>query len=72
MGSICNEILITETADELGLSEDLVRDVITFQGKECERVIKRGAFETVRLPYIGKLEANHKKVQKLNSIIVKK
>lgn len=72
MGSICNESLISFTSEELGISEDVVREVVEFQGEESERVIKRGGFETIRLPYLGKLEANHRKVQKLNTIITKK
>lgn len=63
----CNVDIVEETAQELGVSESLVKDIVGFHSKMSRTVIETGAFESVTLPYLGKLKAKLKSKQKADS-----
>ena len=64
-----NAELLEEVSEELGLSQDLVRGVIASNSDFLKRTIETGAYESIHLPYFGKLKAKLRSVQKALSNI---
>jgi nucleoid DNA-binding protein len=67
--NFCNEIIIEEVADERKVSVELVREVVHSHSRYILEIIKSGAFESISLPYLGKLKAKLRSVQKARSKI---
>ncbi len=71
---ICNDELYEEVANELkgkysflqDISSDTVREIVNTQSLFTVKTIKKGAFESVRYVYLGKIAARLRKVQKIN------
>lgn len=63
---VCNDILYKEVSQELGVSEVLVREIVQVQSEFTKMIIQRGEFEAIRYVYLGKIEANYRKVQHIN------
>lgn len=64
----CNEELYRETADELDVHIDLVKDVVNVQSEFTKKIIKKGFFESIRYVYLGAIKPRHKKIQKMNDM----
>ena len=61
----CNQDLIVEVAEKLGVSEQLVKEIAEAQAKLAAKTIKSGTLQTIILPYLGKLKVNPYQVQKM-------
>lgn len=61
---IVNEQLYEETAEELGIDIELVKEVVSANAEFTARVIHQGAFESVIYPFLGKVKAKLRGVQK--------
>lgn len=78
MPKYANENLIIETTnvlreDGIKVDEELVRDVIELgQAGIVERTIKSGGFESVTLPYLGKIKADHNLIRRMNTRLQQK
>lgn len=59
-----NEELYEETAEELGVEVELVREVVSANAEFTAKVIHQGAFESVIYPFLGKIKAKLRGVQK--------
>jgi hypothetical protein len=55
-----------EIARELGAKLSEVHAIVESQFTYVKKVMSHGAFQTVRLPYLGKFTVNPKRVQLLN------
>ena len=69
---IANEEIYIEVADELGLTVELVKSIVKEQADLIFSTIKAGEFEGVILPYLGKVQINARKVQKVYAQKIKK
>lgn len=59
-----NSVLYEEVAEELNLRPEQIQDiVIEGQGKFIKHIIETSLFDTVTMPYLGKIKANFRKVQ---------
>lgn len=67
----CNEQLYRETAEELNVNIELVKDIVNVQSEFTKDTIKKGAFESIRYVYLGGIKAKHSKVQRLNEAMGK-
>ena len=65
----CNKELVEELTEELGISEYVIKGVIASNSNFLRRVIETGAYESIHLPYFGKLKAKHRSIQKALSNI---
>lgn len=65
----CNEEIYEETAEELGVDIELVREVVDYHSKFIVSIIFQGAFENVILPYLGKVKAKLRSIQKASGNI---
>lgn len=65
----CNEEIIEECVEELHLPKELIQEVVKLNSKFNRKVIETGAYESVTLPYLGKLKAKLSSVQKAASNI---
>tara|TARA_R110000787_G_scaffold85871_1_gene182891 strand:- start:1203 stop:1367 length:165 start_codon:yes stop_codon:yes gene_type:complete len=45
-----------------------VEEIINHQFKFVEKVMKKGKFEMVRLPYFGKFSVNPRRVEHINKL----
>jgi hypothetical protein len=69
----CNNRVLDEVKEAYpDIIEDVIDDVIEFQGENAESVIKQGAFESIKFCYLGKLTVNHKRVQKMSELKLSK
>ena len=59
----CNTEILDEVIEERGSTLQLVSEIIDRHSKFIKRTIETGAFETVTLPYLGKIKSNPRKVQ---------
>ena len=62
----CNPELIARVSLELGIPESLVQEVSSYQGIYTATIIREGAFESVRWPYVGQFTAKMTYVKKVN------
>jgi len=58
-----NQDILEETIEELQLDPTLVEEVILANSKFVRSVIETGAYESITLPYLGKLKAKLRSVQ---------
>jgi len=58
--------LIIKLASEYNLPISKVEEIVYFQFKFVGEVIKKGNFEAVRLPYLGKFHVNPGRLKHLN------
>ena len=66
------KIIIQILATKYNLSLSKVEDIIKHQFKFIEKIMKKGAFESVRLPYFGKFSVNPKRVKYITDLKLKK
>jgi hypothetical protein len=62
----CNEECYQQVAQELNLPLAIVKEIINIQSLAGVRVIQTGGFESLMLPYLGKLRAKPAHVQQIN------
>ena len=60
--------LICFLADKYSLTTKEVERIITYQFKFVVKIMSKGDFETVRLPYFGKFSVNKNRVKYINKI----
>jgi len=68
----CNEEIYEEVSEELQVDLSLVQEVAKAHTEFSRMIIETGAFESVTLPYLGKLKAKLKSVQKMTGKIQRK
>jgi len=56
-----------EISKETGASMNEIERCVEMQFEFIEKTIKKGEFDTIRLPYLGKFTVNPKRVQNLNN-----
>lgn len=56
-----------EIAKETGATINEIEQCVETQFAFIEQTIKKGEFDTIRLPYLGKFTVNPKRVQNLNN-----
>ena len=66
------KIIIQILATKYNLSLSKVEDIINHQFKFIEKIMKKGDFESVRLPYFGKFSVNPKRVKHITDLKLKK
>jgi hypothetical protein len=65
----CNDIVTEEVSAELGLSTAFINDIIkNGQSAFIKETIHRGAFQAIRIVYLGKLAVKPKRVQVMNHL----
>jgi len=68
----CNEEIYEEVSEELQVDINLVHEVAKAHSEFSKMIIETGAFENITLPYLGKLKAKLKSVQKMTAKISRK
>lgn len=61
----CNDIIIREVAQELGLPVETVKNMIASQSEYTKIVIESNTFDFVRWPYLGIFKSKPKEIQML-------
>jgi len=65
---ICNEIVIKEVSQELGLEVKTVRAMMACQSEYTAKVMSSGSFDHIRLPYLGVFKSKPKEIQMINHL----
>jgi nucleoid DNA-binding protein len=60
------ELIVYYLANKYNLPLSKVEEIVNYQFKYVEKIIKEGKFEAVRLPYFGKFSVNANRVKNLN------
>ena len=60
------EELIYKLATKYNLPISKVEEIITFQFKFVKNIMKKGDFESIRLPYFGKFSAKKERIRHIN------
>lgn len=66
------EEIIQLLADKYKVSTKLVQEIINYQFKYVTKIMKKGDFDTIRLPYFGKFIVNFKRIKHINNLKKKK
>ena len=62
------EELIYSLANKYDLPLKKVKQMIEYQFKFVEKIMKKGDFESIRLPYFGKFSVNKKRVEHITRL----
>ena len=62
------KIIIQILATKYNLPLKKIEEIINHQFKFVEQVMKKGDFDSVRLPYFGKFSVNPKRVEYINKL----
>jgi nucleoid DNA-binding protein len=62
------EEIIYHLANKYGLTIKQVEDIVNSQFKFTAKIIKRGNFDTIRLPYLGKFTVDKNRVKHINNL----
>ena len=60
------KIIIQKLSTKHNLPIQKIEEVVYYQFKFVSNVIKKGLFESVRLPYLGKFHVNPNRIKYLN------
>ena len=60
--------IIYKLATKYNLPISKVEEIVTFQFKFVQTIIKKGNFESVRLPYFGKFSAKKERIKYINKL----
>ncbi len=60
------KIIIYFLANKYNLPLSKIEQIVNYQFKYVEKIMKEGKFETIRLPYFGKFSVNPKRVEYIN------
>ena len=66
------KVIIQFLATKYNLSLQKVQNIVNHQFKFIGKIIKKGSFESVRLPYFGKWSVNKNRVKYINELKNKK
>lgn len=69
---IANEEIYEEIAEELNIPIELVKEVHNAHSDFTIKIIITGAFESIIYPYLGKIKAKLRSVQKVTNMLGKK
>lgn len=61
----CNEDVIDNVSQELGISKEMVREVMEIQSDFLSSTIKSGGLENVIFVYLGRFRTNPRRIQKM-------
>lgn len=61
----CNDFLLREVAGELGLSVEVVKNMVATQSEYTRIVMESNTFDNVRWPYLGVFKSKPKEIQML-------
>ena len=62
------EEIIYSLANKYNLPLKKVKQMIEYQFKFVEKIMKKGDFESIRLPYFGKFSVNKKRVEHITRL----
>ena len=62
------EELIYHLANKYDLPLKKVKQMIEYQFKFVEKIMKKGGFESIRLPYFGKFIVNPKRIEHITKL----
>jgi nucleoid DNA-binding protein len=62
------EEIIEDLANKYHLTIEEVEDIINHQFKFISTVMRKGGFDTIRLPYFGKFIVNKNRVKHINRL----
>tara|TARA_R110002020_G_scaffold345259_2_gene559277 strand:+ start:258 stop:479 length:222 start_codon:yes stop_codon:yes gene_type:complete len=62
------EELIYHLANKYDLPLKKVKQMIEYQFKFVEKIMKKGGFESIRLPYFGKFTVNPKRIEHITKL----
>ena len=60
------KLIIYFLANKFNLPLSKIEQIVNYQFKYVEKIMKEGKFETIRLPYFGKFSVNPKRVEYIN------
>tara|TARA_R110002020_G_scaffold23468_3_gene78025 strand:+ start:1768 stop:1989 length:222 start_codon:yes stop_codon:yes gene_type:complete len=60
--------LIYHLANKYNLPLKKVKEMIEYQFKFVEKTMKKGKFNSIRIPYFGKFSVNPKRVEYINKL----
>jgi nucleoid DNA-binding protein len=60
--------IIHKIANKYNLPLKKVAEIVDYQFKYISKIMKKGDFETIRLPYFGKFSVNKKRVEYINKL----
>ena len=66
------KLIVYYLANKYDLPLKKVEEIINYQFKYIEKIMKEGKFETIRLPYFGKFSVNPNRVKHLTAMKKKK
>ena len=64
--------IIYSLANKYNLSLKKVEEIINYQFKYITKIMKKGNFKMIRLPYFGKFSVNPRRVEHINKLKDKK
>jgi nucleoid DNA-binding protein len=62
------KVIIQILATKYNLPLKKVEEIVNHQFKFVEQVMKKGDFDSIRLPYFGKFSVNSKRVEYINKL----
>jgi nucleoid DNA-binding protein len=60
--------IIYSLANKYNLPLNKVEEIVNHQFKYITKIMKKGKFETIRLPYFGKFSVNSNRVKHINKL----
>jgi len=60
------KLIIYHLANKYNLPLSKIEKIVNYQFKYVEKIMKEGKFESIRLPYFGKLSVNAKRLKHIN------
>ena len=66
------KIIIQTLATKYNLPLNKIEEIVNHQFKFVEKIIKKGDFDSIRLPYFGKWSVNPNRVKYINKLKDKK
>ena len=66
------KIIIQTLATKYNLSLSKVEKIVKHQFKFVEKIMKKGDFESIRIPYFGKFSVNPNRVKHITNLVKNK
>ena len=60
------KLIIYHLANKYNLPLSKIEEIVNYQFKYVEKIMKEGKFESIRLPYFGKFSVNPKRLKHIN------
>ena len=61
-------LIIYKLANKYNLSLGKIEQITGYQFKVLEKIMKKGNFDTIRLPYFGKFSVKQKRIDYINKL----